>query len=419
MRPQHWLYTIPLRLRSLFRRHDLEQELNEELQFHLEQKIAQGIAKGLSLEEARYAAMRSMEWTGTAQRGNTRCVGHSLVDGFLRRCALRHPQPAPHPWTHRLRSHHAGAGNRNDLGNIQHGRCTDFQALPCSGSGQREVTLVSTTHDSNFDAFSYREYLDICPKTNSYAGVIAYADMQPVGFTAEPATTPRIKGGMLVSGNYFPVLGVEPRLGRGFCEDEDQEPGRDAVVVLGPDFWNHEFASDPAILGKTVRLDGTEFTVIGVAPDSFPGLLIFGHPDFYVPLAMARVFSTNLQKNFFEDRDDRELNIKARLKPGTTQPQARNELAVLAKNFEREYPKVNRNRGAAVYTPVRSARTRERSQLEIRRHLSDLGVGRPSGGLHQRCGTPSLSRARRTHSRDRRALGHWRRPFPPHPPALD
>src|ERR1700693_771836 len=79
-------------------------------------------------------------------------------------------------------------------------------------------------------------------------------------------------------------------------------------------------------------------------------MLVFGHPDFYMPLAMARVFSTNLQKNFFEDRDDRELNVKGRLKPGTTMRQARNELAVLAKDFEREYPKVNRSRGAAVYT---------------------------------------------------------------------
>jgi predicted permease len=122
------------------------------------------------------------------------------------------------------------------------------------------------------------------------------------------------------------------------------------VVVLGPDFWRHEFASDPSVLGKTILLNGTEFTVIGVAPDAFPGMEIFGHPDFYMPLAMAQVFSTNLQKNFFEDRDDRELNVRARLKPSATLAQARNELAVLAKNFEGEYPKVNRSRGAAVYT---------------------------------------------------------------------
>ena len=146
------------------------------------------------------------------------------------------------------------------------------------------------------------------------------------------------------------MLGVEPRLGRGFREDEDRVPGRDAVVVLGPDFWKREFASDPSVLGRTVRLNGTPFTVIGVAPETFPGMLTFGHPDFYMPLAMAGVFSTNLQKHFFEDRDDRELNVKARLKPGITLLQARNELEVLAKNFERDYPQANHSRGAMVYT---------------------------------------------------------------------
>ncbi len=212
------------------------------------------------------------------------------------------------------------------------------------------VSLVSTTHDSSFDDFSYREYLDIRDKTKSYDGVIANTTMEAVGFSAKPGATPRVKGGMMVSGNYFHVLGVEPRLGRGFREDEDQVPGRDAVVVLGPDFWKHEFAAAPSVLGRTIRLNGTEFIVIGVAPETFPGMLIFGHPDFYMPLAMARVFSTNPQKNFLEDRDDRELAVRARLKPGTTLEQAQNELAVLAKNFEREYPKVNRGRGAAVHT---------------------------------------------------------------------
>src|SRR6185369_221201 len=82
------------------------------------------------------------------------------------------------------------------------------------------------------------------------------------------------------------------------------------------------------------------------------------NPDLYMPLAMARVFSTNPQKSFFIDRDDRELTLRARLKAGTALPQARNELAVLAKGFEREYPKSNRDRGAAVRTQF-EMRTRD------------------------------------------------------------
>jgi predicted permease len=220
------------------------------------------------------------------------------------------------------------------------------------------VTVVGTTHDSNFEQFSYREYLDIRDKTKSYEGVVASATLETVGFSANATATPRVKGGMMVSGNYFRVLGVEPTLGRGFRDDEDMVPGRDAVVVLGPAFWKHEFASDPAVLGKKVRLNGSEFTVIGVAPETFPGMMIFGVPDFYMPLAMARVFSTDRQKNFFEDRDDRELLVRARLKPGVTVEQARNEAAVLGQNFEKEFAKTNHGRGIAAATQF-EMRTRD------------------------------------------------------------
>ncbi len=360
MRPQHWLYTIPLRLRSLFRRRRVEQELNEELQFHLERKIEEGIAKGLSPTEARYAAMRAMD--GLEQRKeemrDMRRV-HWLTD-FLddAHYAIRSLHRTSGLTAFVVITLAIGIGLTS--GTFSMVDALIFRPYPVPHpSGV--VTLVSTTHDSSFDNFSYREYLDIRGKTKSYDGVIANADMEAVGFSAEPAATPRIKGGMMVSGHYFHVLGVEPRLGRGFREDEDQVPGRDAVVVLGPDFWRDEFASDPSVLGRTIRLNGTEFTVIGVAPESFPGMLIFGHPDFYMPLAMARVFSTNRQKNFFEDRDDRELNVKARLKPGTTLEQAQNELAVLAKNLESEYPKLNRSRGAAVHT-----------QFEMRTRADDV-----------------------------------------------
>jgi putative ABC transport system permease protein len=234
MRPQHWLYTIPLRLRSLFRRRRVECELDEELQFHLGRKIEEGIANGLSPKEARYAAMRAMD--GLEQRKeemrDMRCI-HWLTD-FLddARFAIRSVSRTPGLTAFVVITLALGIGMTS--GTFSMVDALIFKPYPVPHpSGV--VTLVSTTHDSSFDNFSYREYLDIRGKTKSYDGVIANADMEAVGFSAEPAATPRIKGGMMVSGNYFHVLGVEPRLGRGFREDEDQVPGRDAVVVLGPD----------------------------------------------------------------------------------------------------------------------------------------------------------------------------------------
>jgi macrolide transport system ATP-binding/permease protein len=349
MRLEHWWFAARLRLRSIFRRTRVEQELNEELQFHLEHKIVQGIAEGLSPKDARHAALRALD--GLEQRKeqirDTRRV-HWLTDFFDdARLAIRSLRRTPGLTAFVVITLALGIGMTS--GTFSMLDALIFRPYPVAHPG-RVVTLVSTTHDTDFDDFSYREYLDIRDKTQSYDGVIANAAMEAVGFSAEPGATPGVKGGMMVSGNYFHVLGVEPRLGRGFRPDEDRVPGRNAVVVLGPDFWKREFASDPGVIGRTIRLNATDFTVIGVAPETFPGLMIFGHPDFYMPLAMARVFSTNLQKNFFEDRDDRELTVRARLKSGATLQQARNELAVLAKNFEHDYPKVSHSRGAMVYT---------------------------------------------------------------------
>jgi len=337
--------------------HTQDERLSEEIQEHIALQTAENLRAGLSPVEARRQAM--LKFGGVeAMKQDYRAEGGLLfVENFLQdlRFAIRSLRRTPGLTAFVVITLALGIGMTSATFSMVDGLI--FRPYPVPRPSN-VLTLVSTTHDNVFDYFSYREYLDIRDKTKSYDGVIANADMEAVGFSAEPTATPRIKGGMMVSGNYFHVLGVEPRLGRGFREDEDQVPGRNAVVVLGPDFWRHEFASDPSVVGRTIRLNGTEFTVIGVAPDSFPGMLTFGVPDFYVPLAMARVFTTNLQKNFFEDRDDRELNVKARLKSGTPLEQARNELAVLAQNFEREYPKTNRSRGAAVYTLLQ-ARTIE------------------------------------------------------------
>ncbi len=349
MRIEHWWFTARLRLKSILRRSRVEQELEEELQFHLEHKIEEGIAHGLSPKEARLAALRAMD--GLEQRKeemrDARRI-HWLTD-FVDdvRYAIRSLRRTPGLTAFVASTLALGIGFTSTC--FSGVDALIFRPYPVPHPGG-VVTLVGTSHDTSYDNFSYREYLDIRAHTRSFDGVIANAALGTVGFSADPAASPRARAGLMVSGNYFRVLGVEPRLGRGFRDDEDQAPGRDAVVVLGPDFWKNEFASDPGVVGRTVRLNGRDFNVIGVAPDSFPGLQIFANPDFYMPLAMAPVFSTNPRKHFFEDRDDRELSVKARLLPGVTERQAQNELTLLARGFERDYPELNRNRGAAVRT---------------------------------------------------------------------
>src|SRR5215471_4414854 len=343
MRIEHWWFTAPLRLKSIFRGRSADQELDEELQFHLDKKIEEGIAEGLSPEEARYRALRAMG--GLEQKKeemrDARHI-HWFTD-FLDdvRYAFRSLRRTPGLTAFVVMTIALGIGMTTTPFSMLDGLI--FRPYPVPHP-RDIVSLVSTSRDNSFENFSYREYLDVRDKTKSYDGVVANTIVLSVGFSAQPAETPRVRGGLIVSGNYFRVLGVEPQLGRGFRDDEDAVPGRNAVVVLGPGFWKSEFSSDPSVIGRTIRLNGRDFTVIGVAPDSFPGMFIFLRPDFYVPLAMAHAFSTDPQKNFFHDRDDRELIVKARLRKGVPRREAQNELAVLAKNFEHEYPKWNRDR---------------------------------------------------------------------------
>src|SRR5580693_2804417 len=236
MRLEHWWFTAPLRLRSILRRPRVEQELDEELQFHLEHKIEEGIAHGLSPKQARYRALRAMD--GLEQRKeemrDMRRI-HWLTD-FLddAQYAIRSLRRTPGLTGFVVITLALGIGMTSAIFSMVDALI--FRPYPVPHSSG-VVTLVGTTQDSNYNYFSYREYLDIRGQTKSYDGVIANANMEAVGFSAEPGATPRVKGGVMVSANYFHVLGVEPRLGRGFREDEDQAPGRNAVVVLAPDFW--------------------------------------------------------------------------------------------------------------------------------------------------------------------------------------
>jgi len=357
MRMEHWVFTLPLRLKSIFRRTRVESELDEELQFHLDRKIEEGVAQGLSPNEARRRALRAMGGLDQRREEIRDARGIHWLTDFVNdvRYAVRSLRRTPGLTAVVVITIGLGIGMTATPFSMLDALV--FRPYPVPHP-RRVVILVSTSHDKNLDNFSYREYVDIRDNTKSYDGVIANAPLAGVGFASELGATPRVRGGMLVSGNYFDVLGVVPQLGRGFRKDEDSVPGRDAVVVLGPDCWKREFAADPSVVGRRIRLNGTDFTVIGVAPESFAGMYIFSRPDFYIPLAMARAFSSNPRKDLLLDRDDRELVVRARLNPGTRVAQAQDELAVLARNFEREYPKLNRDRGAAVRTQFQM-RTRD------------------------------------------------------------
>jgi len=126
---------------------------------------------------------------------------------------------------------------------------------------------------SVYDDFSYLNYVDYRDRNQSFGGLIAYRMTSAAISNTSGGGDDRaeVVWGETVSGNYFDVLGAPPALGRGFRLEEDRTPNTHPVVVLGHGLWLRRFNADPAIVGRSVYLNGHPFTVIGVAPERFTG----------------------------------------------------------------------------------------------------------------------------------------------------
>ncbi|MGI9070364.1 MAG: ABC transporter permease [Bryobacteraceae bacterium] len=226
---------------------------------------------------------------------------------------------------------------------------------------QQIVTVRSSSPSDPSNNLSYRDYVDFRDHNRSFDGLMAYS-LAPFGLSEKPDSLPHLKYGLFVSENFFRVLGVEPVLGRGFRSNEDKIPGRDAVVVLSHNLWVTQFGADRSVIGRKVRLNGTDFTIVGVAPEHFTGVDQYFRPALFVPIAMsARVG----QQDALEKRDNRWLNVKGRLKPGVTAPQAQADLVSITSALARMYPDTNRNQKARVQTEfqVRIEQDQPDSQL--------------------------------------------------------
>ena len=165
--------------------------------------------------------------------------------------------------------------------------------------------------------------------------------------------------GLGVSGNFFRVLGVPPAVGRTFRDDEDEAPGRDPVVVLSHATWTERFGSDPAIVGRVVRLGGRDLTVIGVAPASFTGMYLVLHPAYLRDAGDDRHCWPAALRDVRDNRGIRSVLVKGRLKPGVSIEQAHEEANIIAAELERTYPDTNRGFGFLVRSDFR-ARIEER-----------------------------------------------------------
>ena len=192
----------------------------------------------------------------------------------------------------------------------------------------------ATKHGYPRDTPAAANYVDWRDQNQVFEGMAAIADES---FNLTGAGDPERLEGRRVSANLFPILGVEPQVGRVFTAAEDQ-PGSEHVVLLSYGLWQRRFGGDPGIVGKSLTLNGESYIVVGVMPARFQ----FPSSDdqAWVPIAFTQEQAASRGRHY--------LQVIARLKPGVTLAQAQSEMSTIATRLQQQYPESNTDLGAAV-----------------------------------------------------------------------
>jgi predicted permease len=199
-----------------------------------------------------------------------------------------------------------------------------FRRLPVDRPEQ--VAMVQATKERGRMPgwVSYPEYVHFRDHTRSFAGLAAHYSNAPLFTTIRNQS--REVTGAVVSANFFPLLGLQPALGRFFRDDEDAVPDRDRVAVLGYDAWSKWFGRSPEVLGAPLRINGATFTIVGVAPEAFRGITI-QPDDVYLPTMMSRAAFTWCADSLAVDC--RPFYMIGRLANGRTAAEAEAEMSTL------------------------------------------------------------------------------------------
>jgi predicted permease len=215
---------------------------------------------------------------------------------------------------------------------------------PGVGHPERVVTLGSTRDGRGFDNFSYPNFIDYRASARSLASLAAIRVEPQAVSLAGPSGGEAIQMGA-ASGNFFEVLEARPALGRFFTMAEDHAPGANPVVVLSHRFWNRRYQADSSIVGKAIVLNGSPFTVVGVAAERFQGPFVLA-PDIWVPLTASSLLG--LPADIFESRGAVWIMGIGRLAPNVGLGQAQAEMSAIAARLAQQYARPNEGRGLAV-----------------------------------------------------------------------
>ena len=330
MRLEHWLYTIPLRLRSLFHRNRLEADLDEELRDHIDRQIEDNLARGMGAGEARLAALRAFGNPVALREQTHNTWSWSGVELLLNdvRLSARTLLRTPGFASIAILVIALGVGANIALFAIV--RSVLLNPLSYADS-EHLVRLYENISVGGLNA----------PYGASAAGMYAewkehnqtLADMAIAGSTdynlSSAGEPPEVVHAGNFSWNMLSLLGVRPALGRSFTADDDK-PSADPTVLLSWGLWKRRFGGESAILNKTILLDAVPHSVIGVMPAWF-SLSGSRTIQLWTPIYQAK------RPALMKMLDEHEFYAIGRLKPGITQPQAVADLTLITRRIHDEH----------------------------------------------------------------------------------
>ncbi len=348
MRIKHWFYTVPLRLRSLLRRAQVEQELDEELRYHLERQVEENIAKGMTPEEARYAALRAM---GGVERRKEECRDMrrvNLIENTLQdlRYASRALRRSPGFTAVAILSLALGIGANAAI--FQLLNAVRLRSLPVAKPQELAEVRVAGGN-SGFGVqtgvnseLTYALWERIRERQEAFSGIFAWGN---ANFSVGQGAEMRRVRGLWVSGDLFPALGVTPARGRLFTAADDRRGCGPTGAVISYEFWQSYFGGEDSAIGKTLIIVDQPLTVIGVTPPEFFGLEIGNSFDVAVPICTGAGALDRL--DFFW------LVVMGRLKPGWTLTQASAHLNAISPGIFEETTPPGRARCEPVTNEIR------------------------------------------------------------------
>jgi putative ABC transport system permease protein len=207
------------------------------------------------------------------------------------------------------------------------------------------VQLVEPRADTgSYPGTSWLEYRDLRDRLQSLPDLFAF---RMVPFNVGDGGRPDRTHGLLVSGNYFSALGLKPALGRFLRPDEVERAGGAPVVVISYSYWQTRFDGAQRVLGRTMRINDHQLTIVGVTPERFQGTVTMLTFDLWVPATMAPALFAGSRE--LEDRGQRGYYVAGRLAPRATRIAAQTELDVTMRQLAHDYPETNRNMEARLF----------------------------------------------------------------------